>query len=213
MPNAQVLNKKNKMTMFNDKRGLTLIEMLVAISITIILLGTVSVFLIRSFYLNKHVVEQGLNISVLQNSLRNFSANLREARQAEDGSYLLASCQEYEVVFYADTDNDGISERLTYYLENNQFKLEITEPNLGENPVSYSTGTSTIRIIGAGIVNAELVEPIFYYYEEDAGVPLETGFSSSQVELVRIRIYANADTENAPDAMVMETLVRPRNIP
>lgn len=201
------------MTMLNDKRGLTLIEMLVAISITIILLGTVSTFLIRSFYLNRYAIEQGLNISVLQNCLHNFSANLREARQAEDGSYLLESCQEYEVVFYSDTDNDGIAEKLTYYLENSQFKLETIEPDLAQNPISYSAGTSTVQTIGGGVVNADLAEPLFYYYEEDAEVPLEAGFSPSQVELVRLRVYANVDTEEAPDSMVMETMVRPRNIP
>ncbi len=154
-----------------------------------------------------------MNLSILQNSLHTFSANLREARQAEDGSYLLESCQEYEVIFYADTDNDGIAEKLTYYLENSQFKLEIIEPDLTENPVSYSTGTSTVKIIGAGVVNADLAEPLFYYYEEDAEVPLEAGFSSSQVELVRLRVFANVDTDEAPDAMLMETMVRPRNIP
>ncbi len=44
--------------MLDDKRGMTLVEMLVAISITIVLLGTVSTFLIRSFYLNRYAVEQ-----------------------------------------------------------------------------------------------------------------------------------------------------------
>ena len=36
--------------------------------------------------------------------------------------YTFPNCQEYEVVFYADIDNDGISEKLTYYLEKSQFK-------------------------------------------------------------------------------------------
>jgi len=201
------------MGIIKDRKGLTLVEMLVSITITVLLLGALSLFIIRSFDINRYTIEQGMNIAVLQNSLRNFSANLREARQSEDGDYLLKNCDEYEVTFYADPDNDGVAEQLTYYLENSQFKLEIVEPDLGVSPPSYNTGTSEVKIIGNGVVNGSLSEPIFYYYEEDGEYSLEEGFAPSQVELVRIRIYANIDTDEVPDSMLMETMVRPRNIP
>ena len=196
-----------------DKRGLTLIEMLVSIAITIILLGSLSMFIIRSFQLNKYAIEQGLNSSVMQNAMHSFSANLREARQGEEGSYLLNDCQDYEITFFSDIDNDDVVEKLTYYLNNGQLILQIIEPDMGVNPPSYDTGSGSARVIGAGVVNETLSEPLFYYYEEDGTTPLAAGFDSSQVELVRLKIFVNVDIEEAPDSMQLETMIRPRNIP
>lgn len=201
------------MKIVQDKRGLTIIEMIVAISIMVILSGAISIFVIRSFYVNRHVIEQGLNLSTLHSSLRNFSADLREARQAEDGNYLFDNCEEYSISFYADHDNDSVVEKLTYSLISNQLQLEIVEPDLTQNPPSYADGTSLVRIIGIGVVNETLTTPLFYYYKEDEEVPLEGEFDSNDVKLVRIRVYANVDIDKAPDAMMLETMVRPRNIP
>ncbi len=201
------------MRISKNKKGLSLVEMIVTISIMIILLGVLSLFIIRTFSINGYLIEQGLNLSVLQTSLRSFSANLREARQAEDGSYLLSKCDEYSMAFYADIDNDSFAEKLTYSLLGGYLELEIIEPDLTQNPPSYLSGSSSVRTIGGGVVNKTLAMPLFYYYQEDGETPLTGEFNFNEVELVRIRVYANIDINQAPDSMMIETMVRPRNIP
>ena len=112
-----------------DGRGMTLVELLVASAIMILLMGIISLVLARSFFVNKYALEQGLNNTQLQNSIRNFSANIREARQADSGEYLLKTAEKFNLVFYADADNDGITERVHYYLDGTSLKMGTAEPS------------------------------------------------------------------------------------
>lgn len=189
-------------------------ETIVAIGVMVILVGTISVFVIRAFSINRIALEQGLNASALQNSIRNFTTNLREAKQSDSGGYMLESGDDYEIVFYANIDDDDATERLHYYLENSQFKMGIAEP-AGFPPV-YPVNDEETRIIGNGVINTA-EQYLFYYYNEDYPIdtdnnPLVTPIAPQEVSLIKLNLHMNVDPEQHPDSMHMETFIRPRNI-
>ncbi len=197
-----------------NKKGMTLVEVIMACSMMVLLMGIVSVMIIRSFSVNKYTFEQGLNTSALQSSLRNFSRYLREARQSDAGGYLIEYADDFEVYYFADIDNDSITERVHYFVEDYQLKIGSSNPSAF--PVSYPAEDEEVKIIGNGIVN-NASQPLFYYYNQDypsdvINNPLTTPASSQDIGMIQIDLYVNIDTEHVPDSMRMSTFVRPRNI-
>lgn len=193
---------------------MTLVEMLIGIAVMVILLGMITTFIIRAFYLNRYSYEQGLNVAVMQNSLRSFITNLREAKQSDAGEYMIVLADDYEMTFFANVDDDDATERLHYYLEDEQLKIGISKAS--GFPIAYPVTDTEVKIVGNGIVNTGS-QSMFYYYNQDYPVdttnnPLSTPVSPSEVGMIKIDIYVNVDAEHSPDSAHIETFVRPRNI-
>jgi prepilin-type N-terminal cleavage/methylation domain-containing protein len=201
------------MTRF-DKKGMTLVEVSVACSVMVILAGIMSLLVIKSFAVNRYSIEQGLNTASIQNTLTKFSKHLREARQSDEGGYLIESAEDFDLVFYANVDADPAIERVHYFLENTQLKIGTSEAS--GFPPKYSETDQLVNIIGNGIVNTQ-VQPIFYYYESGYygqvnQNAIATPATPAQIGLVKIDLYVNTDPGNMPENTHMETFIRPRNI-
>lgn len=193
---------------------MTLPEMLVGVFVVTLLLGIISTLIIRSFYVNRYTIEQGLNTAEVQKTVRIFTRNMREAKQADNGAYMIESADDFELTFFANIDDDDATERLHYYLEDNQLRLGIADPS--GFPLEYPVGDEEVRIIGNGIVNTAF-QPIFYYYNKQYPIdtdnnPLATPPDIQDIGMVRLDIYVNVNTAEVPDSTHMETFVRPRNI-
>jgi prepilin-type N-terminal cleavage/methylation domain-containing protein len=206
---------KNKIEKIkNSNSGMTLVEMIIGISIVSILLGMISVFLIKAFYIDRYSYEQGLNIAALQNSLRSLATNLREAKQSDAGEYMFILADEFEVTFFANIDDDDATERVHYYLQGEELRMGISEAS--GFPLEYPVGDTETRTIGNGIVNT-VSQPLFHYYNQQYPIdttnnPLATPANPSEIGMVQVSVYANVDPLHSPDASHIETTVRPRNI-
>ncbi len=202
-----------KKIIIKNNSGMTLVEMILAVTITAVLIGIIAVIVIQAFYVNRYSIEQGINLASLQNTLRNFSTNVREAKQSDSGSYMIVAADDFEFTFYSNIDDDDATERLHYYLEGSQLKLGVSEGS--GFPVAYPENDQEVRDVGFGIVNTA-EQPVFYYFGSDYPIasedPLETPVSPEEITLVKIGVYANVNTDHVPDSMYMETFVRPRNI-
>jgi len=209
--------KKTRMLRLNVA-GMTVVELVMASSILVLLTSAVVLMLIRVFTVNRYALEQGVNTSQLQQSLRNITKALREARQSDAGGYMIELADDFELIFYADIDDDPATERVHYYLEDQEIKMGIAEAS--GFPPQYPVEDQEVKTVGSGIVN-EASQPLFYYfdknYPEEADPdnpvnPLATPASPEEISLIKIDIYANIDPTHTPNNMRMETFVRPRNI-
>jgi type II secretory pathway pseudopilin PulG len=197
-----------------DQKGMTLVELMTISLILVLVSGVLSITILRTFYVNKYTIEQGINNSALQSSLRNLSKNIREARQSDSGAYLLKKAGDFDMVFYADLDNDGITEKAHYFLEDEYLKRGVSKPS--GFPLEYPEGDEQVKTVAGGIINTA-EEPLFYYYNKDYPIdqennPLTTPASVEAVGLIKIFIRANITEEQAPNDMEIETFVKPRNI-
>lgn len=201
--------------MEKNNAGMTIIELVLASTLMILLSGIVSIMVAKSFLINRYSLEQGLNTTVIQNSLRTFSEYLREARQSDNGGYLIESGDDFEIVFYADVDNNlnpQVIERVHYFLDGDQLKMGISRPS--GFPLAYPSYDEEVKIIGGGIINSPS-QPIFHYYDRSyagQGTGLATPIQPSEVSLIKIDLFVNTDPDNIPENFRMETFVRPRNI-
>jgi prepilin-type N-terminal cleavage/methylation domain-containing protein len=107
---------------------------------------------------------KSVSLSDVSRTTQRMVRELREAQESESGAYPLDTVLDNEIVFYADVDDDGQSERVHYWLDNNLVLRGIVEPT-GDPPV-YDPGSEAESIMVEGVVN-QLSEPLFTYYNAD----------------------------------------------
>lgn len=143
-----------------QQQGFTLIELLVTIVVIVAVSALIvrfSVYYLQSFSFSS---EETQSISLAQQAIGQLTRDIREARSGENGAYTLVDAQDNSLTFYSDITNDGRSDRVRYFIENQQLKRGITEPTAA--PVDYPSANEKIKVI---IDNIDLNgQALFTYY-------------------------------------------------
>jgi prepilin-type N-terminal cleavage/methylation domain-containing protein len=198
-----------------SQRGLTLVEMLIAIVIfSLILIGTL--LLLKYIYKNYgYVMEQGLSLNGVQKGIKVLTDDVRGARSADSGAYPIVSADKFDFVFYANIDNDIITERVHYYLQNQEIKKGITKPS--GTPPSYPSGDQTTTTLVTHVVNTA-AQPLFYFFDtnypaDQINNPIVVPVSDvGKVRLVKMDMFYNLNPFRAPDNVRLESFVEMRNL-
>ena len=206
-------------TTFRRKKlkGLTLVEMIVAIFIMSAGMLGFSLLFSSSWKSNKFILETGITSIRVNRASTEIINNLRKVRQADNGDYPIESGDDFDIQVYLDIDNDGVTERVHYWLDdvNDQLMRGVREPSVSQPP-TYAAGDGTTSVIAEYIAN-ENTEPLFYYYNENypgdtINNPLATPASIGDVRLVRVLIRMNIDPIKAPNNINVESFVDLRNL-
>jgi len=195
--------------------GMTLVEMIIAISIFSIAIAGFSLLFIRSWKINAYTIEMGQSSFAVSQGVNTMVNYLRKARQGDNGAYAVQSAEDNELVVFSDYNRNGTTERLRFYLENGQLKMGIAHPT-GQIPKTYPVNDDEVKILAERIVNLAN-EPIFYYYNKNyPGVtennPAATPADVSEIRLVKIFLKINIDPNRAPDNIEMQSFVEMRNL-
>lgn len=198
-------------------KGLTLVEMLVAIFILSAGMLGFSLLFSSSWKSNKFILETGVTSIRVNRASTEIINNLRKVRQADNGDYPIESGDDFDIQVYLDIDNDGVTERVHYWLDdvNDRLMRGVREPSAAQPP-TYAAGDGTTSIIAEYIVN-DATQPLFYYYNENypgdtVNNPLTTPTSIGDVRLVRVFIRMNIDPIKAPNNINIESFVDLRNL-
>jgi prepilin-type N-terminal cleavage/methylation domain-containing protein len=196
-----------------NKKGMSLIEMIVAISIfTIGIIGFTLLFS-SSWKSNSFIMEEGMASMQATQSVRAISAQLRDIRQSDTGEYLLKTATENELVVYREEDGDGKIERVRYFLDdsNKTFKKGVAEAS--GTPLTYPSNYSadTITTIAMYVVNTDNSEPLFKYYN-NANNQLSSPATPTSVRIIELNLWINIKPLTAPDNVRIGTSVEIRNL-
>ena len=195
--------------------GMSLVEMLVAISIFAIgMLGFTTLF-VRSWRQNSYTMEMGETAMAVSQGVNKLVGYLREVRQGDNGAYPVVSADDNDLVVFSDYDQDGITERLHFYLSNGNILMGIRKPTTGM-PKTYASGDASTVTIISHIVN-DAATPVFAYYdssypEDSINNPIDTPATVPNVRLVRVDLYMNIDPNRPPDNVQIKTFVEMRNL-
>lgn len=196
-------------------RGMTLVELMVAIFIMLIAMEGFTILFLRSWKTNGFILETGLASAAASRAVNTAVSELRKVRQGDNGDYPLEAGDDFDLVAYIDIDGDGVTERVHYFLESGQFKRGVREPSATQ-PVTYASGDGTVTVLASDIAN-EIGEPVFSYYNEDypgdtVNNPLGTPIAVRDARLAKVRLVINIDPNNAPDDTNIESFVEFRNL-
>ncbi len=198
-------------------RGMTLLEVVVAIAIALIAMEGFTFLFLKTWDTNKFIIEEGLASAAASRATNKIVIQLRGVQQADNGDYPLESADDFDLEFYADVDDDGVVEKVHYYLDqpNDELKFGVSNP-LATNPVTYPAGDSEVTTVTNFVVN-ESDNPIFYYYNDDypgdtTNNPLTTPASVGNIQMVRVKLLINIDPVHAPNNVNIESFVDLRNL-
>lgn len=196
-------------------KGMTLLEMLVALSIMTMGMAGFSMLFISSWNSNKFIVEMGNASFLASRGVTETVAEIRKARQADNGDYPVESGDDFDLKVYLDIDGDGVTERVHYYLLGTSLHQGITEPVAGL-PITYPNADGTTRIIANSIINTAS-DPVFSYYNGDypsdtVNNPLPTPVDVADVRMIKVHLMVNLDPFHAPEHVNIESFAELRNL-
>lgn len=191
--------------------GVTLIELLVALSVFTLLTLIIFAFQRNIFRVNgilsQHLDTQRETRSVFSK----ISAEVRSLSPSSTGAYPIMEASDDQFVFHSDIDNDGSKERLRYFLENGTLKRGVLKPS--GDPLAYDPADEAVADVVSNVANG--AEPVFEYYDTDyngATAPLPANANVQDIRLVKITVLVDADPNQLPEPVAVTTQVSMRNL-
>jgi len=186
----------------NDKKGFTLIELMIALSIMVIIFIIGSEFIVKSFKSLTFTSEQDTAIQNARKIMEKVTKEIRECANSERGDYPISEIGDQTLTFYGDVDNDGSAERIHYFVQDSIFIKEATKAGTDKE---YNSAISTSTI--AEYVNNQSI-PIFTYFDSNNA----TTTLINNVRMIKVKLRLNVTPWRAPDDYDLETNIELRNL-
>ena len=195
-----------------NNRGISLIEVLVAIGIfAMMIIGVVALFNF-SFRANKIVWEQLSTQNEGRKIVQDFVNELRSATYSSIGSYPLEKASTTEIIFYSNIDTDSYREKIRYFLSGSVLNKGVIKPTGA--PLVYNSGNEVITEVVHDVFNT--TTPLFYYYSQNYGytssTPLDQPVSLTDVRMVSFVLELEEDPRASPLPFHIESKTTIRNL-
>jgi prepilin-type N-terminal cleavage/methylation domain-containing protein len=206
------ISQKNKKKL----RGMTIVEMLVAIAIFTIGIEGFSLLFIRAWTTNSFTLEMGQASMTASQGVSKITNYVRGARQGDNGAYPISSIGDNDLVIFSDYDKDGVTERLHLYKNGESVIMGFRDPS-GTIPRTYAAGDQGTVTIASHVIN-DASAPIFSYYNENyPGDTINNPLTASSaninnVRLVKIHLKININPNRAPDNIETQSFAEIRNL-
>lgn len=197
------------------RKGMTLVEVMVSITILVLAMGGFSLLFVRSLQTNSFTLEEGMTAMSTSRAVDSIVDDLRRVRQADNGAFPIVSATDFDLKIYLNADADADTERVHYFLSGDLLKRGVTDPVAG-TPVTYPASDDTVTTVATYVVNASN-EPLFSYYNKnypgDTGNnPLSGTITLGDVRLIRVWVRMNIDPIKAPNNINIESFAELRNL-
>lgn len=191
-------------------RGLTVIEVLIGVALSLILLTALLRFLVVGFPLARVTYLQAQSTESARIQLRRLSKSLRELRQSDTGSYALAAADPQRIIFYANVDADALTERVRYELVGTDLQRGVIKPT--GSPLTYTVANEVVTSVTANVRNG--ATPVFTYYNGNypADTTPLTPPDVTEVKYINFSLVIDADTAVDPPAVTVTSQVQLRNL-
>jgi prepilin-type N-terminal cleavage/methylation domain-containing protein len=190
-----------------QRRGFTLFEILIVISITSILGLVAYNFGVQGLNTWRYSTSRAQSQEQVRRAVDTMISVIREARPADNGSYALSAASATSLTFYANSDSDSATEQVTFALNGTTLERRTVQPT--STPVQY-TAAPTITTVVPNVRGL-----IFDYFDENysgTGSPLSIPVNISLVRLVRVTVTVDDNPSKPPAAVVLSNIVNFRNL-
>ena len=192
----------------NKGSGFSLVETVIAISLTSVVIVALGV-LIQYFYkTNGYVLEQTQAVNSARRSIENALHDLREASYGTDGSYPIASAATSSITFYANVGDSSGVDKMRYYLSGSTLYRGTTAS--AGSPPSYAGQPEVTTLVVDNIRN-DAATPLFTYYDT-SGAVLSQPVDVSKIASVEVEVLTDVDPNRAPEVYTMTGGATLRNL-
>ena len=194
--------------------GFSMIELIIGISLLLMIGVAIWTFQKDIFSLNSTISDSVVAQDDVRRIFKTITSEIRSASASSIGGYSIDSATSTSFIFYSDINDNGIKERIRYFLDGNTLKKGIVEPS--GNPIIYNLANEKISEIVHNIRNIDNnTAPIFSYYDtnyDGSTPPLADPVNILAIRLVKITVIVDQDTSKLPSAVTFTTQVSIRNL-
>jgi len=190
------------------QRGFTMIETLVWIAVFIAAMLAIVSTLLYFYRTNAYTLEQATAITSAQRGLEQVVRTIREGAYSSQGAFPIVSIAANDFVFYADTDDDALIERVHYYISGTNLMRGVVEAT--GNPPDYTSPEMT-SVIADYVRNVEQSITTFRYYDE-LGSEIINYANWTSVRFVKVALAINVNTVKLPEQLTLDSSAAIRNL-
>ncbi len=194
------------------KAGFSLAELIISIAIITMLTVTITTFQKDVFSLN-YALQGNLNAQIdARHVVKIIVTELREAGPSALGAYPVSLASSTGITFYSDVDNDGIKDRVRYFLNGTTIQRGVISPT--GSPLVYNVANEKLTTIISGFVASSTL-PLFQYYPSGyAGTttPMTIPVDLSTIRLVKVTVIIDKDPNKSPAKVIVTSQVTLRNL-
>lgn len=197
--------------------GFTAVEVLIALSITVLIFVATTTFGRNVFSLST-VLRGGLDEQFEARKLvKDVIAEIRRIAPADNGAYPLADVSTSTITFYIDLENDGTAERVRYFLDDTILYKGVITPS--GDPVVYNEDDEIISPYVHLVVNSSVstTTPIFEYFDKtytgaSTSLPLSYPLSINEIRNIRVTFVLDKFTNRNPGPLEVTSHGTIRNL-
>jgi len=168
------------------KKGMTLAEMIIAISIFSIISVAVSKFFVDSWRNYKLILDTNqASVAANQGSAK-ITDVLRRVTDGSDGSFAILSASDFDLKVFSDIDKDDVIEKVHYYLSGDDLMVGISEAS--GFPLAYPSGDTEVQTVISDVTNSTS-QPIFYYYNNQNQILSSPVSSLIDIKMVETSLF------------------------
>lgn len=190
--------------------GLTVAELLVACALMGVLAGTM--FLVLNTTENVSNVTQAQSIAAdeARSGLDKMTRELREAQELEDGKGVFQTAEPRRCVFWADTDADGVPERVTYWVSGTT--LYRSEARATSSMPPYTFGGDGAPSIIMRSLKPDWSGAVFTYLSEGDSPQVLGSSAIADMSVVKLEVVDRAAAGNKSVDVGETTWVKIRSV-
>ncbi len=202
------------MNKISFKKGVTLAELMVVLGIFGLIMITVANFQKDVITNTKFSTDSLSSIQDARIILKLMVSELRSASPGTDGSFALAQVATNTITFYSDSDDDGLKEKIRYYISTSTNTLMRGAIKPTGPPYVYNNANETFTTLAHDIKNATSTALFEYYDNNYAGTssPLSSPIIITKVHLIKINLMIDADPNRSPIPRIFTSEVSLRNL-
>lgn len=193
---------------FANNQGLTIIELMVAISIFTVFIIAASDFVVKGLQSSVFGYEQEDAVANARRAAGVMVEELRRAANSAKGDYPFDTVSTSTIIFYADTDDDGLSEKIRYFADGINLKKGSIAPT--GTPLMYNPGDEEISTFAIYLNNQAM--PIFSYFDTNNAVIASPATNKTRIRMIRTTLKINVTPERAPADYFYEADIQIRNL-
>jgi len=193
-----------------EQSGMTLLEMMIAISIYTVLMLAITTSITTLYQYNAYALEQSQEVDNARRGVTQWNRDVKEMTTGEDGNWPISVITEHRLGYYSDTDQDDSVEYVEYVLVDTTLRKFIYNP-IG-SPATYNKTTpDSVEVLSEHVQNIGQATSTFFYFD-NAGNQLTSASPIIDVRYIQMQLIVNIDPVRNPGEFMLRSSLAPRNL-
>jgi type II secretory pathway pseudopilin PulG len=197
-----------------SEKGITVVEIVVAVGIVSMIAVVASTFQQNVFVYNRNVSGSLTTAQDARAIVRTITTELRSTAPSSNGAYPIVQAATSSITFFSDIDGNGTVEQIRYFASSTKLYRGVVVPT--GSPLVYNSATEKLNLLSANLRNTASTSIFSYFagtYNGTASTSeLAQPVSITAVRLVKISLILDVDQNSLPISRTYTTQVTLRNL-